>query len=343
MKRLDRTVKDSSVPLYQQVAAKLAREITSGRIRANAPLPSINRLESELGVARNTVIQAMRQLVSDGYAVARHGKGYFAVDHEEKPVLNVVLPLHHYYYIQIYVNLIAGAQEMADQNGERLQIYNSYETHAGFISALREITSYRPDARIIAVPPADKDGYVIENSARELEKISKAGARLVVVDRKLHGCGIPQIVQDKLGGRKLLLERLIRKCCASAIFFGASEHEEALRDFVLEHGWRGKLSFSASAGIAEDLAAVRNGGYDTAFLINDLHARRLASSAGGRPGFDFAGYDGTMSATSLSPMISTVNSNLMHAGEKAYSLLSGNSDVAGVHMISPFFVKGDTF
>ncbi len=342
IKRRSKIFKDSGIPLYQQVSGKLARDISSGRLSPDSPLPSINSLEAKLGVARNTVIQAMRQLVHDGYAVAKHGKGFYAVNQDRKPVINIVVPLHHYYFIQIYVNLIAGVQELAEQKGERLQIYNTGETHAGFLSVLREITSYRPNARIIAVPPSDGNGGVNEKSCSELEKIVKTGARVVVVDRNLDVKGIPQVTQDKLEGRKLLLSEVFRKPCASALFFDADEHAGALREFSASSGWHGRLTFEKSSGLMNDLDRISQERYEAVFCTNDLHARRLLNAAGGKIGCMIAGYDGTMSAISFSPRISTVSSNLMKAGEKAYNLLSGNLVEEKSNYVKPFFVGGDT-
>jgi len=344
MKKRNKIMKDSNVPLYQQVSAMLARDIKSGRFKPDTPLPSINCIEAELGVARNTVIQAMRQLVQDGFAVAKHGKGFYAVDQKQQPVLNMVLPLHHYYYIQVYVNLIAGAQEMADQNGERLQIYNSSETHAGFVSALREISSSRPDARIIAVPPCNGNGIVLDKSSKELEKISKGGAKVIVVDRKLRSTGIPQITQDRLEGRKLLLSRLFTKASRKAVFFNASEHARELKRFANEQSWKGSLAFESTSGLSDDLALLKENRYVSPNCSNDLHARRLINAAGGKVDFMLAGYDGTVNATSGSPRISTVNSNLMQAGELAYSLMNPvKPPEYSRTCVKPFFVQGETF
>ncbi|HCE42265.1 MAG TPA: hypothetical protein DET40_01795 [Lentisphaeria bacterium] len=344
MRRKAKFKKDSSVPLYRQVSAQIARDIASGKIRPAAPLPSINNLTDELGVARNTVIQAMRQLVHDGYAVAKQGKGFFSVDRNLKPVLNMIVPLHHYYYIQVYVNLIAGAQDAAARKDEKLLIYNSHEEHAGFVSAMREVATYRPNAKIIVVPPCGTDGRINPKTAREIEKFTADGVRMIIVDRQVNIDSIPLLVQDKLEGRKLLLRKLFEGDCKAALFFNASEDEKDLKAFACESKWNGKLFFEESGGgNFEDLSLIRKNNYDAVFCVNDLQARRIVIAAGDNLDFKIAGYDGTVTASSVSPRITTVNSNLTEAGELAFKLLSEGVVSTGKIKVKPFIIQGETF
>lgn len=68
---------DSAVPLYEQLAALLRAEITSGRIPPDRPLPSEHYLQQEHGVARDTVRHAFRLLRDEGLVVTVRGKGTY--------------------------------------------------------------------------------------------------------------------------------------------------------------------------------------------------------------------------------------------------------------------------
>ena len=75
---LDRTAGE---PLHAQLAQGLRERILSGRITPGARLPSSRLLAEELAVSRVTVVTAMDQLISEGYAEGRHGSGvYVAAD-----------------------------------------------------------------------------------------------------------------------------------------------------------------------------------------------------------------------------------------------------------------------
>lgn len=65
----------SAVPMYRQVYEGLREAILSGRLARGARLPSSRALAADLGVARNTVLQAFDQLRSEGYLHGRRGGG----------------------------------------------------------------------------------------------------------------------------------------------------------------------------------------------------------------------------------------------------------------------------
>jgi GntR family transcriptional regulator/MocR family aminotransferase len=77
-------------PLQRQVYRELARLILAGRLAAGSRLPSSRDLAGELGVARNTVLAALDQLMSEGYVEGRRGSGtYVATDLPDPAPLTV--------------------------------------------------------------------------------------------------------------------------------------------------------------------------------------------------------------------------------------------------------------
>ncbi len=69
--------RDSEQPLYQQIADRLATEISDGRLAPGAQVPSEAALIDAFGVSRITVRQAVALLARNGQVVARRGKGTF--------------------------------------------------------------------------------------------------------------------------------------------------------------------------------------------------------------------------------------------------------------------------
>ncbi len=69
--------RDGGELLHRQVYRELVQLILSGRLRPGARLPSSRMLADELGVARNTVLLALEQLLSEGYVETRHGAGTY--------------------------------------------------------------------------------------------------------------------------------------------------------------------------------------------------------------------------------------------------------------------------
>ena len=68
--------KTSPKPLYLQVFDSCRKEILSGTLHTGAKLPALRTLALDLGVSRNTVEMAYRQLVQEGYVSSRPGAGY---------------------------------------------------------------------------------------------------------------------------------------------------------------------------------------------------------------------------------------------------------------------------
>ncbi len=65
----------SAVPLHRQLYESLRAEILEGQLRPGTRLPSTRTLAQELTIARNTVIAAYDQLISEGYLESQVGLG----------------------------------------------------------------------------------------------------------------------------------------------------------------------------------------------------------------------------------------------------------------------------
>src|SRR3954468_22737174 len=70
----------SPTPLYAQIATRLRVAIAAGELAKGAALPSVRSLASQLRVNPATVVQAYRELESEGLVATRHGAGTFVQD-----------------------------------------------------------------------------------------------------------------------------------------------------------------------------------------------------------------------------------------------------------------------
>src|ERR1039458_10846323 len=64
-------------PKYAQVIAELQRRIESGEYLPGSLLPSENQLSGEFGIARPTVVRALRVLRQEGWIDTQQGRGSF--------------------------------------------------------------------------------------------------------------------------------------------------------------------------------------------------------------------------------------------------------------------------
>jgi GntR family transcriptional regulator len=70
----------SPTPLYAQIAARLRVAIASGELRPGDGLPSVRQLAATLRINPATVVQAYRELESDGLVATRQGAGSIVQD-----------------------------------------------------------------------------------------------------------------------------------------------------------------------------------------------------------------------------------------------------------------------
>ena len=67
----------SPTPLYAQIAGRLRVAVAAGELRPGEALPSVRQLAARLRVNPATVVQAYRELESEGFVEMRQGAGTF--------------------------------------------------------------------------------------------------------------------------------------------------------------------------------------------------------------------------------------------------------------------------
>ena len=67
--------------LYQQIVDRLKREVSEGRLKPGAALPSFRQLAEDLLVSVITVKRAYEELEREGIIFRRQGLGTFVADH----------------------------------------------------------------------------------------------------------------------------------------------------------------------------------------------------------------------------------------------------------------------
>jgi len=70
----------SPTPLYAQIATRLRLAVAAGELRPGDALPSVRQLAARLRVNPATVVQAYRDLETEGFVEMRQGAGTFVRD-----------------------------------------------------------------------------------------------------------------------------------------------------------------------------------------------------------------------------------------------------------------------
>ncbi|HLN16550.1 MAG TPA: GntR family transcriptional regulator [Acidimicrobiales bacterium] len=75
------------LPLHEQVAAELRRDIANGDVRPGQRLPPARDMAAVLGVHTNTVLRALRMLRDDGVLEFRRGRGITVAGTPERGIV----------------------------------------------------------------------------------------------------------------------------------------------------------------------------------------------------------------------------------------------------------------
>ncbi|WP_444685327.1 GntR family transcriptional regulator [Alkalicoccus luteus] len=72
--------KESSIPIYYQLAEQLRRRIDQGELKPGDMMPSERELSEQFAISRMTVRQAIASLVDDGIVYRKQGTGTFVAE-----------------------------------------------------------------------------------------------------------------------------------------------------------------------------------------------------------------------------------------------------------------------
>jgi DNA-binding transcriptional regulator YhcF (GntR family) len=70
---------DSSLPPYEQLRSQLAFQVRSGHLVPGERLPTVRQLAGDLGLAKNTVVRAYRELEEAGLVVGDGRRGTIVI------------------------------------------------------------------------------------------------------------------------------------------------------------------------------------------------------------------------------------------------------------------------
>lgn len=80
---------NSNLPIFQQIAQRVASSILTGEYLPESRLPSVREYAAQVQVNPNTVMRSYEQLSADGIIYNRRGIGYFVCPDAVKLILDM--------------------------------------------------------------------------------------------------------------------------------------------------------------------------------------------------------------------------------------------------------------
>lgn len=241
--------------LYQEICAKLAEEIRSGKRLPGDRVETERELAEKHKVSRITSKRALNLLEEEGLVVRRRGLGTFVVsqtDKGEKPLIHrpafslkenaskrlglIMEDLGETYALSLFYEI----DRQAAQAGFQLCLSVSYGDQKKERTALHQLLALNVQGIIIM--PAHGRYY---NS--DLLRLVLDHFPVVIIDRPLNGIPAPCVYTDNLKASSILTELLVQKGHQSIGFITPATYEA----ISLEERHMGYVQVMKSHGLIE--------------------------------------------------------------------------------------------
>ncbi|MBX3212215.1 MAG: PLP-dependent aminotransferase family protein [Labilithrix sp.] len=194
---IDLTRGDENSPTFVRIARAIAGDIRRGRLRAGDALPGTRTLAASLGVHRNTVLAAYRELFAEGWIASEKARGTF---------VSVEIPEPQ---PKRFSAGAAEAREIAARPG-----YDVVDPARGRDRGAGALTAEAP-ARVVPAPlPRGRGGVISKDTPMTL------------------GGGVPDVRLVPAGELARALRRVLRRSPLDVLSYGDPEGPVALRRAV---------------------------------------------------------------------------------------------------------------
>lgn len=324
--------RDSSLPLYRQLAEELRSQIRSGAIRPGDKLKSETEMVSEYGVGRLTVRNALQLLVNEEELVKVQGKGTFCAEkssHTGALNVEVLLDMNDTYFIPYHVR---GISSVLSESKSNFLISNTQDDDAVLCSLLEGIVKKGASGVIFQYTGINCGTVWSERILQLLDILSKRNVPVIMLDGSLENAEVSCFYLNEKGGGMRAAEHLAafgHKRCA---MLGLQKHRDAMLRY--EGFCEGAETFGLDVPVLveysgnweEELNAAVQNGVTGIFVFNDDVALKAVLSLkknGFRVPEDVSviGFDDTYIATAYDPQLTTLTHPKEKMGGDAANLL----------------------
>ena len=262
-------------PKYEIIHQTILKQIQSGALNPNDPLPGEEELAKEYGVSLITVRRAMTELKQDGAIVRVRGRGSFVKKPEGRaaPATQRVIAflLSHDNNAAVSITrIISGVMDVLSARGYKLVV--EWNVTSGPIQ--RDVMEKMLQLGVegFLIYPFDPDA-----DARSYEYLERCGTPYVLIDRYPHGQKAEYVGSDNLEGGRAALKALTgrghrRLGVVTHLDFLSSERERVMgfRDAAEDEG----AAVTVINGTERLKQAVAENGITGLFCISDRVAAR---------------------------------------------------------------------
>ena len=149
--------RQSDVPLYKQIYDALREAILRGQLSSGTQIPASRELAAMLNISRNTVLNAIDQLVAEGYLETHVGSGTYVASNLPEDLLNAIS--------------LPDSQRTLSSNRELGRTGKAYQEFASQQGSIQAIV--RNPYRMFNLDSVDMDAFPIRVWSKLVEKYTR--------------------------------------------------------------------------------------------------------------------------------------------------------------------------
>lgn len=194
-------------PKYQRLRDYIINEIKTGKIGVGEKFASENELAETFEMSRNTVRQAIGELVSEGWLSRVQGKGTFVNEHPEKnnEAVKTIAVITSYLSDYIFPSIIRGIDGILSVSGYSMILGCTYNQHQKERLCLENLLNQNINGLIVeptksALPNPNIDLY---------KKLQAKGIPILFIHGSYREIQAPYIVEDDVEAGYIATKHLL--------------------------------------------------------------------------------------------------------------------------------------
>lgn len=185
-------------PKYKKLKDRIIEDIESQQMKAGEKIYSENQLAEKFNVSRQTVRQAIGDLVGEGWLYRKQGRGTFVNYRPEKKAgaPKTIAVMTTYLDDYIFPSIIRGIDSVLSQNGYNITICCTLNMHEKERECLKNLLAMKIEGLIV-----EPTRSALPNPNGELyREFGKRGIPLLFIHGCCKGFDYPYIVEDDVQG-----------------------------------------------------------------------------------------------------------------------------------------------
>lgn len=340
--------RNSTTPLYIQLAQLIRTDIDAGKLKPGDKLPSESQYATHYTIGRLTVREALSLLVNEGLLTKAHGKGTFvnAAKPDQPLRVDVLLDLNDRFFIPFYLE---GITRVLRERKANCVLHNTLNSEDEIAQLLHKIADSDTSGVILQPNPEDRTPSPALQIA--LGRLTRRNIPIMFIDTAYEGIDASYAIFDEKQAGKLAAQHFAQCGHRYLAMLGDDTRRDAFfralgfEDYFIQRSLIAPVIENVQEDIGAQLLRIlrENPEITGVFCYNDVLAARAVEALNAQglnvpSRISVIGCDDILIASSLYPQLTTIVHPKTTLGEQATQALLAiidNKALAPYHKVFP--------